>query len=96
MGRAGFHLQSRLRRSFRSWPQGVADSWVSASLHPRLLCGAPSALKVRPSRNQAFVRLCACPFPKSSQICECFRLVRTTIDVRKRRAYSVEQRIVPG
>jgi hypothetical protein len=48
MSRAGFHFQSRLRRSFRAWPHGMADSWGFASLigslHPRLLCGAPSAL----------------------------------------------------
>ena len=26
MSRAGFHFQSRLRRSFRAWPHGGADS----------------------------------------------------------------------
>jgi hypothetical protein len=43
MSRAGCHLQSRLRRSFRAWPHGVTDSWDSASLSPRLL-GGPTAL----------------------------------------------------
>jgi len=53
MSRAGFHFQSRLRRSFRAWPHGVADSWGSASLHPRLLSNAPSALKSRYFRPQS-------------------------------------------
>jgi hypothetical protein len=51
--RARFHFQSRLRRSFRAWPHGVADSWGSASLHPRLLSNAPSALKSTYLRPQS-------------------------------------------
>ena len=55
MSGARLHFQSQLRRSFRAWPHGVADSWGCASLHPRLPCGAPSALQntyPRPPSNR--------------------------------------------
>src|SRR4029077_11266063 len=60
MSRARFHFQSRLRRSFRAWPHGVAHSWGSASLHPRLLSGAPSALKRRSCKTQTLPPRLSC------------------------------------
>src|SRR4029077_9510089 len=60
MSRARFHFQSRLRRSFRAWPHGVAHSWGSASLHPRLLSGAPSALERRSCKTQTLPPRLSC------------------------------------
>jgi hypothetical protein len=44
----------------KSLPHGVADSWGSASLHPRLLSGAPSALKRRSGKTQTLPPRLSC------------------------------------